>query len=108
MKGFVCLSLALCTFSCATIKTLNPPNNHVTISHYSKKSYCEHIPRVYSGISYNICLFYGEPSKTENVGSTLNNIPFVVIDSAFSVVSDTLVLPYTLVMQAEEGPINVN
>lgn len=108
MKGFITVLLALSTFSCATIKTINPPKNHINISHYGKKSYCENIPRVYSGLSYNICLLYGEPSKSVNIGSSLNDIPFVVIDTAFSAVTDTIVLPYTIVMQADKGSLKVN
>ncbi|MFT7007209.1 MAG: hypothetical protein ACJAXJ_001723 [Colwellia sp.] len=108
MKGFTCILFALCTSSCATIKTIDPPKNHINISHYGKKSYCENIPRIYSGISYNVCLLYGEPSKSVNIGSSFNNVPFVVIDTAFSAVSDTIALPYTIVMQADKGPIKVN
>jgi uncharacterized protein YceK len=51
---------------------------------------------------------YGEPSKIVNIGSYFNNVPFVVIDTAFSAVSDTIALPYTIVMQADKGPIKVN
>ena len=108
MKGFTPILLALFTCSCATIKTIDPPQNHINISHYGKKSYCENIPRIYSGISYNFCLLYGEPSKRVNIGSSLNNVPFVAIDTIFSAVSDTVVLPYTIVMQAEKGSIKVN
>ena len=108
MKGFIYILLALSTFSCATIKTIDPPKNHINISHYGKKSYCEEIPRVYSGFSYNLCLLYGEPSKRVNIGSSLNSIPFVVIDSAFSLVADTVVLPYSIAMQADKGSIKVN
>jgi len=108
MKGFSCILLALCASSCATIKTIDPPQNHINISHYGKDSYCENIPRIYSGISYNLCLLYGEPSKHVNIGSSFNGLPFVFIDSAFSVVADTVVLPYTLAMQANKGSIKVN
>lgn len=108
MKGFVPILLVLSTFSCATIKTINPPKNHINISHYGKKSYCENIPRIYSGLSYNICLLYGEPSKSVNIGSSFNNIPFVVIDTAFSAITDTVVLPYTIVMQVDKGSLKVN
>lgn len=108
MKGFISLLLVLCATSCATVKTLDPPANHVDISHYGKKSYCEEIPRIYSGVSYNFCLLYGEPSERVNVGSSFNDVPFVVIDTTFSAITDTIFLPYTIVMQAEKGSINVN
>lgn len=108
MKGLLSVLLVFCTFSCATIKTIDPPNNHINISHYGKKSYCESIPRIYSGVSYNFCLLYGEPSKRVNVGSSINSIPFFVVDTVFSTVSDTVVLPYTIVMQANKGSLKVN
>lgn len=111
MKGFTGIFLALlalCTSSCATIKTIAPEKNHINISYYGKKSYCENIPRIYSGISYNFCLLYGEPSKRINIGNSINNVPFVFIDSVFSVVSDTVVLPYTIAMQSQKGSIKVN
>jgi uncharacterized protein YceK len=108
MKAITLFLLALCTCSCATIKTIDPPNNHVNISHYGKKSYCESIPRIYSGIAYNFCLLNGEPSRTKNTGSTFNGVPFLFIDSAFSVVADTIVLPYTIIKQADKGSIKVN
>ncbi|QSX34540.1 YceK/YidQ family lipoprotein [Shewanella avicenniae] len=108
MKTLLLPLVACLCCSCATIKTISPDNNHVVIEHQGKKSYCETIPRIYSGISYNVCLLRGEPSKTANVGGTLNNVPWFVIDSAFSVVADTIVLPYTIVTQSKDGDIQVN
>ncbi|MBB1476086.1 YceK/YidQ family lipoprotein [Shewanella sp. SG41-3] len=108
MKGFTLILVALCTFSCATIKTIDPPQNHLNISQNGKKSYCEEIPRVYSGVSYNFCLLYGEPSKTVNLGGSVNKVPIIVFDTVFSVVSDTVVLPYTIKMQADKGSLKVN
>jgi uncharacterized protein YceK len=110
MKGFICLvsvSVLLCC-SCATVKTLDPPGNHVNISHYGKKSYCDDIPRIYSGLAYNFCLMYGEPSRTVNIGDSLNGVPFVLLDTVFSAATDTLVLPYTIVTQSQKGSIKVN
>ncbi len=107
MKGIISCLLALFCFSCATIKTIDPPLDHVKISYKGKKSYCKKIPRIYSGISYNACLFYGEPSNVTMIDS-FNGIPFVFIDSAFSVIADTIVLPYTVVSQVNKGDIRVN
>jgi len=107
MKGILSCLLVLLCFSCATVKTIDPSQNHVKISYKGKKSYCKEIPRIYSGISYNACLLYGEPSKTARIDS-LNGVPFIIIDSAFSVVTDTIVLPYTIISQANKGYIRVN
>ena len=108
MKVLTVFLFTLFICSCATIKTINPYNNHINISHFGKKSYCKDIPRIYSGISYNLCLMYGEPSNKTNIGSSVNNVPLVFIDTVLSAVSDTVVLPYTLIMQAEKGDIKVN
>ncbi len=108
MKGFTCLLFLLFCCSCATVKTLDPPKNHINISHQGQKSYCEEIPRVYSGLSYNFCLMYGEPSKRVNIGSSINGIPTLLIDTIFSTATDTIVLPYTLITQTEKGSIKVN
>jgi len=108
VKRLIYILLVSCTVSCATVKTIDHQETHINISHYGKKSYCEEIPRVYSGLSYNLCLLNGEPSKKVNIGSSFNGIPFVFIDSAFSFVADTVVLPYTIAMQAGKGSIKVN
>lgn len=107
MKGFICCVLTLFCFSCATVKTLDPPLNHVEIAYKGKESYCKNIPRIYSGISYNACLFYGEPSTETNIDA-INNVPVVLIDSAFSLITDTVVLPYTIITQVNKGDIRVN
>ncbi|WP_444930186.1 YceK/YidQ family lipoprotein [Microbulbifer sp. SSSA002] len=109
MKHTISLILtSLLCASCATVKTVNPRDNQVDIAHRGHKSYCESIPRVYSGTSYSFCLLNSEPSKTTNTGSTLNRVPLVAIDAAFSVAADTIILPYTVVTQAQHGNIKVN
>lgn len=108
MKGFIYLVSVLLCCSCATVKTLDPLGNHVNIAHQGKKSYCDEIPRIYSGLSYNFCLLYGEPSHIANVGGSFNSVPFVLVDTVFSTATDTLVLPYTIVTQSQKGFIKVN
>ncbi|WHI48118.1 YceK/YidQ family lipoprotein [Microbulbifer sp. VAAF005] len=109
MKRIISLvSASLVCVSCATVKTVNPKNNQVDITHRGHKSYCESIPRVYSGTSYSFCLLNSEPSQTVNTGSTINRVPLVAIDAVFSVAADTVVLPYTVVTQAKHGNIKVN
>lgn len=108
MKLVFIIILAFCCCSCATLLTINPDNNHVRIEHRGKKSYCQEIPRVYSGFMYNICFLYGEPSRRKNLGSTIGGTPFFVIDATLSLVADTIVIPYTAYQQAEKGSIKVN
>lgn len=108
MKTLICIFFVLFTCSCATIKTVAPRQNHVEISHGSNKSYCKTIPRIYSGIAYNTCLFYGEPNQSAGVDATTHSFHYWVIDSAFSFASDTVILPYTILSQIKNGYIRVN
>lgn len=99
---------ALTTFGCSTVKTLNPKDDRVHIEYHGQKTYCEGIPRVYSGFSYTICQLRTEPSKDSNLGGNINGVPVVVIDSVCSLAADTLALPYTLVRQINEGSLGVD
>lgn len=108
MKTITCISLALFTCSCATIKTVEPTQNHVDISHGKYKSNCKSIPRIYSGTSYNICILYGDPNKSASVDTAKHSFHSWAIDSAFSIVSDTVILPYTIYAQMKNGSIQVN
>jgi len=105
--GFMAVAILSLT-ACATIKTLPPTTTHVKIEHEGKKSYCQSIPRIYSGFAFNLCKLNGEPSRQENLGSSFNNVPFFIIDGTFSLVADTVALPYTLYTQNQHGSIDVN
>lgn len=108
MKMLLSVMVLFGLSACATVKTLPPSTTHVSIEHEGKKSYCQSIPRVYSGFAFNLCKLNGEPSRQENLGSSINNVPFFIIDGTFSLVADTVVLPYTLYTQNQHGSIDVN
>jgi uncharacterized protein YceK len=108
MKYLMTLATSFTLVSCATVKTLDPKDSHVNIQHQGKNSYCESIPRVYSGAAYNVCKVTGEPSTRKNVGNSINGVPIIVIDAFCSVAADTLVLPYTIFRQVNDGNIAVN
>lgn len=107
MKTFISIFLAILCSSCGTMKTINPTLNQVEISYQGHKSYCKEIPRVYSGVAYNVCLLNGEPNPNGSPG-TINDVPIVFIDSVLSLATDTVVLPYTIYRQNEQGNIKVN
>ncbi|WP_426356820.1 YceK/YidQ family lipoprotein [Pseudocolwellia sp. HL-MZ19] len=121
MKGIISIFLIFGTLSCATVKTIDPTDNHINISIGNKNSFCEEIPRIYSGLSYHLCLFYGEPKRVrpplteaeKNIPASIRNtdrggVPFYFIDTVLSLALDTLVLPYTIYKQVDEGFIKVN
>lgn len=90
---------------CGTLLTLAPEKGKVNISYNDKKSYCQSIPRVYSGVAHNFCLMYGEPNKTSY--TTAADLPVWAIDTVFCAVTDTLALPYTLSRQIKDGSLQV-
>ena len=107
MKYLAFITGSILLSGCSTIKTINPTYNRVEVSYQGHKSYCKEIPRVYSGVSYNLCLLYGEPNPNGTV-STIYGVPSFLIDSVFSLAADTVVLPYTIYNQEDKGNIKVN
>jgi uncharacterized protein YceK len=65
------------------------------------QSDCTSIPRLYSGVIYNFCMVNGKPS--DFAGPLL--LSYFLYDSAFSLVLDTVFLPYTVYTQIQHGPI---
>lgn len=90
---------------CGTLKTLSPADGHVEISYAGSKSYCQTIPRIYSGTFFEVCKLYGEPSYRENI---IPGLPLFMLDIPLSFIADTLVIPYTIMRQHEDGNIFVN
>lgn len=98
-------TVAFVLTGCGTVQTLAPEKGKVKISYKDKKSYCQSIPRVYSGVAHNFCQLYGEPDRTSY--GTAAQVPFWAIDTMVSAVADTLVLPYTVTRQMQDGSIKV-
>ncbi len=93
-KGIRHLSLFTLVFAltaCGTVQTLAPEQGKVKISYNDKSSYCQSIPRIYSGVAHNFCLMYGEPSKTSYTAAA--DLPVWAIDTMLCAVTDTLALP---------------
>lgn len=105
IKRLSLAALVLALGACGTVRTLAPTDGKLKISYNNKKSYCQSIPRVYSGVSHNFCLLYGEPNKTSY--TTAAEVPVWAIDTMLCLVTDTLALPYTIGRQVNEGSIKV-
>ncbi|WP_285419779.1 YceK/YidQ family lipoprotein [Pseudomonas sp. efr-133-TYG-5] len=65
------------------------------------KTYCQSLPRVYSGVAYDFCALHAPPDPTGIL------LPFVLVDLPLSGVLDTVVLPYTIYRQVMEGNIGI-
>lgn len=104
-KGFFGIMPILLCCSCATIKTVDPDRDSITVEYNGASSYCKSIPRVYSGVSYNVCRMFGEPNHMSAGPS--RGVPVIVYDTALSAVADTVVLPYTIFLQVDKGSMKV-
>lgn len=107
MKIIICLFLTFLCYSCSTIKTISPNNNHINISAYGKRSVCESIPRIYSGVSHSICS-PGKSSEEDTLNGTPVSLVYFCIDTSFSFAADTIFLPFTIYNQFDKGNIKVN
>lgn len=105
IKGLSLAVLVLALVACGTVRTLAPDQGKVKISYNNKKSYCQSIPRTYSGVAHNLCLMYGEPDRTSY--TTAAEFPVWAIDTMLCAVTDALALPYTIPRQMQDGSIRV-
>ncbi|PJI47103.1 MAG: YceK/YidQ family lipoprotein [Pseudomonas sp.] len=111
------LLLAGLLSGCGTYHTLRSGNVADASDLRLKGTYCQAIPRVYGGVVWDICQFYGEPPASSDEAGykpppTPSNNKFgmpilAVLDMALSGVTDTLALPYTIYRQQRDGSIEL-
>ena len=103
--------LMLC--GCGTINTVFRPDAVASQNLKESRSYCENIPRIYSGVIYGFCTLNGEPAPDKSLrGVNLMDhggsmLPIVAVEFVASGVLDTLVLPYTIYRQGRDGSIEI-
>ena len=122
MKSLVLISI-LAISGCGSLSTLPRSdaaiNNHL-VNHQTR---CNYLPRVYSGVAFDICWLNAdyedklsdpraEPNihdrpRPNNTGDGRGFAMIYVADLIFSTVVDTLALPYTIFKQQSEGSIEL-
>ncbi|HEY8568991.1 YceK/YidQ family lipoprotein [Microbulbifer sp.] len=88
---------------CGTVTTLTNTDRQIASNLKRQNSSCVSIPRVYSGVAYNMC-------KLNSNGSSIYFAPLIgvyVVDSIFSAATDTVALPYTVYAQSQKGNLNI-
>ena len=100
----VLLPIIMIFFSgCGTTTTLTNVDSDIKSKLARSNSSCEKITRVYSGVAYDFCRLQSTPD------SSFYN-PFLVaylVDIPFSAVTDTVVLPFTIYNQSNNGSLDV-
>ncbi|KRP72536.1 lipoprotein [Pseudomonas paralactis] len=105
MKVLVLACIALTMAGCGTVTTALRDDAVTVRSLKANKTYCQSVPRIYSGVTYNLCILNGPPNSRGDV--TVNNVPWTLIDIPLSGITDTLLLPYTIYRQSADGSIEL-
>ena len=101
------LILALSLTGCGTVNTVIRSDDVVKKNMNEIETKCDSIPRVYSGVSYDFCYLHARPESTYH-GIPSSSPPLIFVDILFSGVIDTVILPYSIYKQSQDGSIKVN
>ncbi len=105
LRLLILLGMSLIVAGCGTATTLLRGDDVTVRQLNGKKTYCQSVSRIYSGVAYDLCVLHGPPNSAG--GLSLNGIPWVILDAPVSAVLDTLVLPYTIYRQSADGSIEL-
>ncbi len=103
-NALVCL-IVVSLSGCGTVNTVIRGDSVAQRNLNQIETACRTIPRIYSGISYDICILRGKPSHTSLWLGSAPQLMF--IDLVLSGVLDTVALPYTIYEQINKGYINL-
>lgn len=97
---FVAISLS----SCGSLTTLGNSDQKISANLKRKSTHCESIPRVYSGVAYDLCNLHSTPE-----GIYIDwFLGLYLVDCIASGVVDTAVLPYTGYKQYKYGGVGLD
>lgn len=86
---------------CGSVSTVLQDDADAARDLRKKKTYCQSIPRVYSGLAFDFCTLNAPPDPTGMLA------PFVLLDLPLSAVFDTLSLPYTIYRQVADSSLSI-
>ncbi|MEK6736808.1 MAG: YceK/YidQ family lipoprotein [Pseudomonadota bacterium] len=104
-KNALVCSIVVSLSGCGTVNTVIRGDSVARHNLNQIETACRTIPRIYSGISYDICILRGKPSHTSLWLGSAPQLMF--IDLVLSGALDTVALPYTIYEQINKGHINL-
>ncbi|UOB24548.1 YceK/YidQ family lipoprotein [Pseudomonas orientalis] len=105
MKLLTVVWMASLMLGCGTVTTVMREDAVTVRALKADKTYCQSVPRIYSGVTYNLCVLHAPPNT--GGGLAVNSVPLTFIDVPLSGVLDTLLLPYTVYRQSADGSIDL-
>jgi uncharacterized protein YceK len=94
-------AISLALGGCGTVATVLQDDADAAHGLRKQKTYCQSIPRIYSGLAYDFCVLNAPPDPTGIL------VPLALVDLALSCALDTVVLPYTIYRQGIDGNIQI-
>jgi uncharacterized protein YceK len=102
-KSFVVALLAILMSGCGTFTTLTQDDRTISRTLIKGNTHCTEISRVYSGAAYDICIL-----NSHQPGIVFEPLAVAyVVDALVCTVTDTLLLPFTLVRQHRQGNLEI-
>ena len=86
---------------CGSVMTVLQDDADVARDMRKQKTYCQSIPRIYSGLAFDFCVLNAPPDPSGFL------VPFVLLDLPLSGVFDTVSLPYTIYRQVTDGNLGI-
>jgi len=83
---------------CGTVTTVASEEENVRKNLSKANSSCTSIPRVFSGVAYDLCMINSK-NPASYYKTTISGVPLFLVDLGVSGVLDTVLLPYTISKQ---------
>ena len=102
-KNVLLCAVSVMLGGCGSAQTLFSYDETIRRTLKKKHTYCESIPRLYSGVAFDLCLLNALPNTSSGV--PVGFVPIFFFDVFASAAVDTVVSPYTLYRQYKYGSI---
>ncbi len=106
MTRIVVVALISMLAGCGTLNTAPKSNADIGRKLASHGSYCSTVPRIYSGVIYDLCLLNAEERHLTSITFLQYGILADVL--VLSPIADTLLLPVTIIQQVQLGSAAIN
>lgn len=103
MRFILIVFIAVILSACGSLTTVGSSDQEIASSLKRQGTYCENIPRVYSGVAYDFCYLHSSRDRVY-IDWYLG---FYLFDGIASGVVDTVLLPYTGYKQHRGGSLSI-
>jgi uncharacterized protein YceK len=107
MRKFFIVILMLTISGCGSLTSLSKTDAQIAGKLNERKTYCSSMPRVYSGVGFDVCHLNAAPVGLEIFPFNYTNTGLAIVDCLPSAVVDTLALVYTVPAQIRLGSIKI-